>query len=367
MQLPPESSLPPPPASIVASALQKLSHANGHGARRDTNTLPSCNRPIHDSPAASGAAQHGRSKVHDEALMIGRLAAPDALELSARRRIEGAVRASLAPGAQLFVFGSTMTGLSLPDSDVDLGVTIPGVFSKDQKVAALRPLMAALRKQGARNVQLIPARVPVVKCEDGQSGLHVDLSINSGDGHQNSTWVRECCARYPLLRPLVLVLKCLLQQHELRDTWSGGIGSYLLLLMALPLFQQAGGVHDVGTVLLVFLRHYSALEELRVVDPRSATQEDIGGKARRWRTDIRPLFRQWEAMLSAPHASLARTLVAWSDGPQLATRADLGRVLAARAPHVVKRQCVAADGPGAPKRQRVVAAGAAGVAFAAQP
>lgn len=38
-------------------------------------------------------------------------------------------------------------------------------------------------------------------------------------------------AVYPSLRPLVLVLKYMLLQRQLHETFSGGVGSFLLFLM----------------------------------------------------------------------------------------------------------------------------------------
>eukprot|EP00966_Prymnesium_polylepis_P038286 888162-Prymnesium_polylepis.1 len=95
-------------------------------------------------------------------------------------------------------------------------------------MAALYQIMRPLRKrQGFVEVKCVPARVPILTCKDSASGLSVDISINSDHAHSDSAWMCERCAPYPLLRPLVLVIKCLLQQHDLRATWTGGIGSYL--------------------------------------------------------------------------------------------------------------------------------------------
>ena len=48
--------------------------------------------------------------------------------------------------------------------------------------------------------------------------------------------------RYGALRPLVLVVKYLLSQRQLNDTYSGGIGSFMLTMMALHVVQQVGRV-----------------------------------------------------------------------------------------------------------------------------
>ncbi len=40
-------------------------------------------------------------------------------------------------------------------------------------------------------------------------------------------------SRYPHLRPMVLILKYMLSQRELNDTYHGGIGSFMITLLCL--------------------------------------------------------------------------------------------------------------------------------------
>ncbi len=43
---------------------------------------------------------------------------------------------------------------------------------------------------------------------------------------------------YGMLRPLVLVIKYFLSQRALNDTYTGGIGSFMLTMMCLHIVQQ---------------------------------------------------------------------------------------------------------------------------------
>lgn len=50
-------------------------------------------------------------------------------------------------------------------------------------------------------------------------------------------WVRSYAARYPPLRPLVLLLKGLLLQRGVNDVATGGLGSFTLTNMVIAHFQ----------------------------------------------------------------------------------------------------------------------------------
>lgn len=54
-------------------------------------------------------------------------------------------------------------------------------------------------------------------------------------------WVRGYMARYPNVRPLVLVLKGLLQQKECNDVATGGLGSFALTCMVIVHLQVSSG------------------------------------------------------------------------------------------------------------------------------
>ena len=192
--------------------------------------------------------------------------------------------ADAIPGAQVYVFGSSATGLSLPDSDLDLGIVLPPAYclslvlppavdastgacyplrGREQHLGVLQRVQRSWQLSGAAGlatgVELVRARVPLLKLRDLRSGLSVDLSISSGDGHLNTQWLSGVLAELPELRPLVVVLKVLLQQQGMRETFTGGVGSYLLYHMIVQkadaIFGPVGSTRrkDAGAHLLAFL------------------------------------------------------------------------------------------------------------------
>jgi len=151
-------------------------------------------------------------------------------------RLEGIV-AGVFRSAEVQVFGSYATDLYLPTSDIDVCVMGSGVSQRD----ALHQLGGALRRHGFERVQCIDnAKVPIVKCVDTGSGISVDVSFDVSNGPANVGLIKDYLRRYPALRPLVLVLKCFLLQRKLNEVFSGGIGSYCLILIVMSHLQMYG-------------------------------------------------------------------------------------------------------------------------------
>eukprot|EP01087_Luapelamoeba_hula_P009919 TRINITY_DN2595_c2_g1_i1.p1 TRINITY_DN2595_c2_g1~~TRINITY_DN2595_c2_g1_i1.p1 ORF type:complete len:290 (-),score=40.20 TRINITY_DN2595_c2_g1_i1:75-944(-) len=97
------------------------------------------------------------------------------------------------------------------------------------------------------SLKYINAKVPIVKFIDAQTGLSVDICIGKpqqnssgvleGPGLLNSRVIREFLREYRLLKPLILALKFYMKEKRINVTYDGGMGSYLLVLLAVALLQ----------------------------------------------------------------------------------------------------------------------------------
>ena len=156
--------------------------------------------------------------LHRQIICLANAVAPDPAEdykrHSAVQRTISSIRTQW-PAAQVHVIGSTMTGLTLPTSDVDLVVFIPAVPYAQQvsarrlaQLALLRPLSSLLKQYAVKNtMHVIPAKVPIATWVDAASGLQIDLSVNVVEGCHNSAVIRMELASSQLMRPLLLLLK----------------------------------------------------------------------------------------------------------------------------------------------------------------
>ncbi|KAH6905153.1 poly(A) polymerase Cid14 [Coprinopsis sp. MPI-PUGE-AT-0042] len=150
----------------------------------------------------------------------------------------------LSPGASLQPFGSSITGLNFPTSDIDIAVTFPP--SEAPNALALIPaarqsladLEVKLRESGfAGKIEpILRASTPLLRVTDAMTGIQIDLTASSDDHGIRSTkvllrWLEG--EDGALIKSLVKVLKVLLATRRLGTTFTGGVNSYLLTLMVI--------------------------------------------------------------------------------------------------------------------------------------
>ncbi|KAK9078245.1 hypothetical protein SSX86_002302 [Deinandra increscens subsp. villosa] len=164
------------------------------------------------------------------------------------------------PNCKVEVFGSFKTGLFLPTSDVDM--VILGSHIQTPQLG-LRALSRALSQRGvAKKIQVLgKARVPIIKFVEVVSDISFDISFNMENGPKAAEYVQDAISKWPPLRPLCLILKVFLQQRGLNEVFSGGIGSYALLVMLIAMLQNSLDSHsfpqyNLGVLLVTFFDMY---------------------------------------------------------------------------------------------------------------
>ena len=183
--------------------------------------------------------------LHEELLDFWHAFRPTHGERAARvdlvRRMSDVVH-SVWPSARVQPFGSYETGLYLPESDVDLICLGTGVGSSGKhRGAALHRLAAALRRADWSVIEMEvvdKARVPIIKFVDGTSGVSVDVCLEEETGLQSSELARRASRQFPAFGVMVVVLKRFLNSRGLHDTFTGGVGSFLLQLMIIASLQH---------------------------------------------------------------------------------------------------------------------------------
>mmetsp|Transcript_14255 Transcript_14255/g.33651 ORF Transcript_14255/g.33651 Transcript_14255/m.33651 type:complete len:475 (-) Transcript_14255:68-1492(-) len=204
-------------------------------------------------------------RLHEELLDFSDFMKHTPEEILARREwvttIGKACRA-LWPECQVRVFGSFFTGLSLPNGDVDIAVwDVPC-----SAPTAMKLLADHMLAEGEISwLEIIEsAKVPVVKLRSQSCGLRADVVINMKDGMETSRFVRERLKEYPQMRPLLVFLKYYLLQRGLHETYTGGMGSYLLSNVVLHFLQRHPSHRDpqlwkstsLGHLLFDLLKYY---------------------------------------------------------------------------------------------------------------
>ncbi|KAI9597374.1 hypothetical protein BDF19DRAFT_383299, partial [Syncephalis fuscata] len=132
-------------------------------------------------------------------------------------------------GANVQLFGSTLSNLATSYSDVDICLMSPWSGFKNVYTMA-----DGLRKYGMRNVSCVPgAKVPIVKLWDPEFKLACDINVNNPLSVQNTRMVRAYVSIDPRVRPLTMIIKHWTKRRELNDAGNQTLYSLCLYSYAL--------------------------------------------------------------------------------------------------------------------------------------
>ncbi|RHY84717.1 hypothetical protein DYB35_005534 [Aphanomyces astaci] len=220
-----------------------------------------------DTPWMKPGQRYRHSNVflclHDEILDFATFLSPTADEVAARNALVTTMQelvTSLWEGASMGTFGSLLTEMYLPTSDIDM-VVLDGPSGKEP----LYTLARRVEELGmASYLEVVDsARIPIVKFVHTASGLSVDVSFGVTSGFATADLVKGYRLKHPAFRPLTLLLKYFLQQRNLNETFKGGVGSFLLQLMVVSFLQHKNRLsvystqgQDLGHLLVDFFDLY---------------------------------------------------------------------------------------------------------------
>ena len=139
----------------------------------------------------------------------------------------------------LFVTGSTFNGYGSAGCDMDMCIFPQGPAMNDKHW--LSEVRSILRKQCRHfirgNVELVPAKVPILKFYDSHGRLEVDLSCNNPTAARN-THLLHCYSQLDFrVRPLVLAVKWWAKENGINEARFQTLSSYTLSLMVIHFLQ----------------------------------------------------------------------------------------------------------------------------------
>ena len=186
-------------------------------------------------------------------------------ELAARSAVIDEIQTvvnGVFPNTPLQYFGSQLSKTLTPSSDLDL--VIMNIDVKDPLIV----LGEHIKKANiASYLEVISsAKVPIVKFDHRDSGISVDILVNNDDGISTGKLIQRLTREFPPLRPLIIILKTFLSQRKLNDTYTGGVGSFVLSIMIVSFlqhrqkilaFQQiSSATWNLGSLLIDFFHLY---------------------------------------------------------------------------------------------------------------
>ncbi|RNA19943.1 PAP-associated domain-containing [Brachionus plicatilis] len=216
-------------SSVLSTSCSSLASSSSSSVHNDET---------HNTSMDDEAVSEGLLNLHKEIVLFSEYISPTLEELYMRNeiimRITRVIKEQF-PLAEVDVFGSYKTGLFLPTSDIDM------VVIGEWKSLPLNQLKEALIKDAISDQENIKcldkATVPIIKILEANTELKVDISFNTVNGVKSAELIKKFLVEFPCLRPLVMVLKQFLIQRDYNEVWTGGIGSYSLILMTVSFLQ----------------------------------------------------------------------------------------------------------------------------------
>ncbi|KAL3667042.1 hypothetical protein V7S43_007985 [Phytophthora oleae] len=158
---------------------------------------------------------------------------------------------SLWPDALIDIYGSSYTHLALPVSDIDC-VLVSQSLAGERPLAILEALAAEVEHQPwTKKLELLgSAKIPVLKMtyslDPTEEDVLLDLTCGLSVGHTGlgaRGLIYSLQSEMPALRPLVLILKSHLVSKDLNCAFTGGISSYVLVILVIRFLQACGDTH----------------------------------------------------------------------------------------------------------------------------
>ena len=211
-------------------------------------------RPLHLASANQKAnfklPSQPTLRLHNEMLNFAKLISPTEEETSGRKSVldlitrlavqiwgETPNKDGKIKDIKVEVFGSFLTGLCLPTSDIDI-VIFGAVDLYTTVKRALYQLAGELKRlQLVSFMEVIDsARVPIIKFTH-INGTNADICFDQPSGPRMGKLIRNMLGAVPGLRTIILVLKYFLLQRELNEVYKGGVGSFMLQIMTIASIQ----------------------------------------------------------------------------------------------------------------------------------
>ena len=141
------------------------------------------------------------------------------------------------PEYNCILYGSFKTDLSLPDSDID--VLITSKDEKEEEISKNKLLDETLKKinelflstKSFSYLEIIKAKVPIIKCTYKETNINVDISFFRKNGFAAVKTIEKVLDNFPEFKPLMLVIKYTLRQRQLNEIYKGGVSSFIIFSM----------------------------------------------------------------------------------------------------------------------------------------
>jgi len=146
----------------------------------------------------------------------------------------------IIPHIGVYIVGSSANGFGMNHSDVDicLMMTENEIDQKFEAIQILKIFSRALKRAAfIRRIEVIHAKVPIIKFQDSHNNLECDINLNNHIGIRNTHLLKSYSEQDWRVRPLVLQVKRWAKYHNINDASQSTVSSYSLALMTIFYLQ----------------------------------------------------------------------------------------------------------------------------------
>lgn len=181
-------------------------------------------------------------------------------------------------------------------SDIDIVIFNPNSIKDNQKLSVLSNIAFVLHKMNiAKSMPTVISmtKVPIIKLVDRKTNCMVDINLECDSGTKNTNLMKQYLKKYKCLRPLTLILKYYLKLCFLNDTWTGGIGSYSLLIMIIYYLQNRCSTESdpdeyLSLLLIGFLEYYGKKFDYTNYVVSILSKKPLTKEEKNWKNDKFP-------------------------------------------------------------------------------
>lgn len=144
------------------------------------------------------------------------------------------------PYLGVYIVGSSANGFGTNGSDMDmcLMVSHEEINQKNEALLLLRAIGKAMRRVSfIKNLNVIPAKVPIIKFHDNHNNIDCDINLNNHVGIRNTHLLKAYSDIDWRVKPLILIIKRWADFHDINDASQKTISSYSYALMAIYYMQ----------------------------------------------------------------------------------------------------------------------------------
>ncbi|KAL5606521.1 hypothetical protein BROUX41_002924 [Berkeleyomyces rouxiae] len=266
-------------------------------------------------------------------------------------RLKASIKRNYAlADCEVCCFGSFMSGLYLPTSDMDLVLVSRRHFQGGPPQQRSKSFMYKFRAFLVNNQLSMPesiqmilnAKVPIVKYVDRQTNLRVDVSFENLGGVDAIATFKQWREEFPVMPKLVTLIKNFMAIRALNEPVNGGIGGFSICCLVVSMLQLHAPIQDrsmstdehIGELLMEFFNlygnnfdytkvaiqmnppayvpktHVQSLvykntDRLSVIDPNNSANDISGGSS---------LFSEVSGCFSAAYTTMRARLEAAENG-----------------------------------------------------